>query len=51
MTMKEYSTHPRFPELEPHYQIQFSVIPSTPLFGAPYSEVVRKPWLKPMAIL
>ena len=24
MTMKEYSTFPRIPELEPHHQMQFS---------------------------
>ena len=33
MAMKEYSTLPRAQELEPHFQVQFSVIPRTPLFG------------------
>ena len=28
MAIKKYS-----PELKPHYQVQFSVIPMTPLFG------------------
>ena len=28
--MEEYLTFPMFPELEPDYQIQFSVIPRTP---------------------
>ena len=31
--MKGYSTLPRSPELEPHHQIQFSIIPRTILFG------------------
>ena len=30
MAMKGYSTLHRAPELEPHKQIQFSVIPKTP---------------------
>ena len=31
--MKRYSILPRAPEQEPHHQIQFNVIPSTPTFG------------------
>ena len=33
MATDEYSELPRSPELEPHHQMQFSVIPRTPLFG------------------
>ena len=29
MTMKRYSELARSPELEPHHQMQFSIIPST----------------------
>ena len=32
ITTKEYSTHLRAKELEPHHQMQFSVIPRIPLF-------------------
>ena len=32
MVMKEYSTLPRFSELEPQHQIKFSVIPRTFIF-------------------
>ena len=32
MAMKEYSTLSRTLEQEPHYQMQFSVIPRTPFF-------------------
>ena len=34
MAMKAYSTLPIFPELEPHYQVQFSVITRTFLWWA-----------------
>ena len=29
MAMKEYSTFPKAPGLEPHYQMKFSVLPRT----------------------
>ena len=31
MAIKGYATHPRSPQLEPHYQMQFRIIPRTPL--------------------
>ena len=33
MTMKKYLTHSRAPELDPHYQMQFSLIQRTHLLG------------------
>ena len=33
MARKPYSIFPRSSELEPHYQMQFSVLPRTPLIG------------------
>ena len=33
MAMKGYSTLPRSPELEPHHQMHFIVIPRIPQFG------------------
>ena len=32
MAMKEYSTLPRTPDVKPHHQILFSVIPRIPLY-------------------
>ena len=32
MAMKGYSTLPRSPELEPHHQMLFSIIPGSPIF-------------------
>ena len=32
MAMKGYSTLPRSPELKPHHQIQFNIIPRMPVF-------------------
>ena len=41
MAMKGFFTLSRSPELEPHHQMQFSVIPKTSLFGrlAPLQEI------------
>ena len=39
MAMKEYSTLPRSPEIEPHHHIQFRVIPWTHLLGQSYPYV------------
>ena len=33
IALKKYSTLPKAPELEPHYQMQFSVILWTPFLG------------------
>ena len=43
MAMKAYSTLLKPPELEPHHQMQFTVIPKTPFLGG------REVWLTPPA--
>ena len=43
MAMKEYSAFPKAPGLEPHHQMQFSIIPRTPFFG----EGIRSGYCKP----
>ena len=49
MTMKRYFTLPKFPEQEPHQQIQFIVLPRKPLFcegGSYYSQHILSPSYK-----
>ena len=46
MTMKEYSTFPRAPELEPYDQMQFTIIPRTPILWSilPLCRRYRQHW-------
>ena len=41
MEIKEYSTFPRSQKLEPHHQMQFSVIPRTLLLGRGITPLLR----------
>ena len=56
--MKGYFTFPRSPELEPHYQMQFSIMPRhrfweegvTPLQGK-YNQCILSPTDKPWELI